>query len=161
VQTDIDRNISLRPASRAIDPGEIHQPKGKIEKSVRHFELALVIASPFNWRRGLFWIHYKLARLFRNEARFDDAHAHIERAKSHTANTAYYLGCALELQAMVWYDSTDLKRRNLRFYVRPTFTTGLGATKEAERCRISFRVTEEELDAPAASGQSGFNCEFP
>ena len=56
-------------------------------------------------QRLLLWVHYELitTRLFRDEGRFDDAHTHIERVKSHTVNSAYNLG-----------------------HARPMFTKGLG-----------------------------------
>jgi len=83
--------------------GNISRSKGDTEKAIRHFEIALEIASPFDWHDLLFWIHYELAGLFRGEGRFDDANAHIERAKSHTVDSAYNLGHAMELKARVWY----------------------------------------------------------
>jgi tetratricopeptide (TPR) repeat protein len=70
---------------------------------------ALGIASSFNWHDHLFWAHYALAELFLDEGRFDDAHAHVERAKSHAVNNAYYLGRAMELQARVWYKQHRLE----------------------------------------------------
>jgi len=78
--------------------GEIYGSKGKIEKAIHHFELVLGIASSFNWHNELFWAHYKLAELFHNEGRFDDAQAHVEHAKSYTANSAYNLSYATEQQ---------------------------------------------------------------
>jgi hypothetical protein len=43
-----------------------------------------------------------MADMFSKESRFDAAHDHIERAKSH-ADNAYCLGRAMELQANFWF----------------------------------------------------------
>ena len=83
--------------------GEIYRSKGEKEKAVDHFKTALIIASPFNWQGERFWIHYALAKLFCNEREFNDAHIHIEQAKSHTADDAYKLGRGMEMQAWIWY----------------------------------------------------------
>jgi len=56
------------------------------------------VSSP-NLDDQLFWVLYALALLFSTEGRFDDAHAHIERAKSHAINDPHNLGYAMELQA--------------------------------------------------------------
>jgi len=36
----------------------------------------------------------------------------------------------------------------------------LGAAEDVEECRQILRGIEEELNAPVASGQSGFDCEL-
>jgi tetratricopeptide (TPR) repeat protein len=79
--------------------GDIYKSKGDTEKAVYHFEAALEIASSFNQDFQLFWIHYALASLAFGQGKFDDAHAHIEHAKSHAINDAYQLGRAMERQA--------------------------------------------------------------
>ena len=89
--------------------GKIHCLKGEREKAIHHLETALRIASAFHWNGQSFWIHFALAELFRNEMEYGNAHSHIERAKLHAVNTAYYLGRAMELQAWVWYDQCKLK----------------------------------------------------
>jgi tetratricopeptide (TPR) repeat protein len=104
----------------------IYHSKGEREKAIYHFEAALGIASSFNWHDQLFWIHYSLAELFLDEGRFDDAHAHVERAKSHAVDNAYYLGRAMELQARFGTSSTGLKRRGLRLCAPPMFMRSSG-----------------------------------
>ena len=89
--------------------GKIHRLKGEREKAIHHLETALRIASAFHWNGQSFWIHFALAKLFRNEMEYGNAHSHIERAKLHAVNTTYYLGRAMELQAWVWYDQCKLK----------------------------------------------------
>ena len=81
--------------------GEIYQAKREREKAIRHFKKALGIASTFEWQSELLWIHYSLAVLFRDEDRFDDAHSHIDQAKSHGADDRYNLGRAMEVKARI------------------------------------------------------------
>ena len=85
--------------------GQIYQSKDETGKAIHHFEMALEIASSSNWQGYLFWIHCSLAVLFRGERKFDNANAHLERAKSYTIDSAYDLGYAMELQAGVWYST--------------------------------------------------------
>jgi tetratricopeptide (TPR) repeat protein len=140
--------------------GDTYHSKGNTERAIHHFELAIGIASPFDWHYHLFWAHYKLAGLSRGEGRFDDAHAHIERAKSHTVNNAYSLGYAMELQADIWYRQQRLEEawsealRAVRVYEK------LGAARDVEDCRNLLQKIEGELTAAVASGQSGLNCEL-
>jgi len=83
--------------------GNIYRSKGEADKAVHYLEAALEIASPFGWDDWLFWIHWELALLLSNQDRPDDANTHIERAKSHTGNSAYRLAIAMDMQARVWY----------------------------------------------------------
>jgi tetratricopeptide (TPR) repeat protein len=106
--------------------GKIYQSKGDTEKAIYHFEVALGIASPFNWHNLLFWIHYELANLFLDERRFDDAHAHIEHATSHTVNSTYNLGLRRSCEPWFCTISTDLKRLSLRLCAPPRFMRSLG-----------------------------------
>ena len=92
-------------ANRSL--GEIHQAKNEREKAIHYFEKALSVASAFQWRNQLFWIHYSLTGLFLNEDGFDDAHNHVSQAKSHAGNNAYYMGRAMEIKARIW----DRQRR--------------------------------------------------
>jgi len=101
-------NIDLQGARGQIQAcvchrllGKICAAKGETEKAIGHFETALGIASSFNWHDHLFWNHYDLVQLFSNQKRFDQAHAQIERAKSHVANEPYKLGRATEVYARI------------------------------------------------------------
>ena len=82
--------------------GTVFTSKGETEKAIHHFETALGIATPSNWNVEQFWIHFSLAKLFRNEEEFDDAHTHVERAKSHADNNEYLLGRTILLQAQIY-----------------------------------------------------------
>jgi len=141
--------------------GEIYGSKGEVEKAIHHFELALGIASSFNWDNDLFRAHYGLAELFRGERWFDVAQAHVEHAKFHAANNAYYLGHTTKLQAWVWYGQDRFEEAKSEALRAAEIYEKLGAAEDVERCRELLRDIEEELNTPVASGQSGLNCEFP
>jgi hypothetical protein len=64
--------------------------------------VALKIASSLNNHVELFRICSILSELSFKEGRFNDAHAHIERAKSHAVNDPYLLARASWLQAEFW-----------------------------------------------------------
>ena len=82
--------------------GNIYHSKRAREEAVRHLETALEIASTHNWGSELFWVHFDLAWLFRDEDKFGGAHAHLEQAKSYAANDAYGLALAMETHATIW-----------------------------------------------------------
>ena len=94
------QELSLCRSHRFL--GYVYQSKGETEKAIRYFKTALSIASPFDWHDQLFWNHWALARLFRDESRFVEANTHIEEAKSHAADNAYNLGRAMDTQAKIW-----------------------------------------------------------
>jgi len=83
--------------------GDIYGSKGNTEKSINHFGIALGIASSFNWHDELFWIHLFSARLSIVQGRFDNAHVHIEHAKSHVVDNAFRLGSVMLVQAYSLY----------------------------------------------------------
>ena len=83
--------------------GDIYRSKGEGEKAIHQYNKALEIASPFNLSDQLVWIHHSLAELFLDHNEFSDAHAHIEQAKTHTANNAYHLGRAMNMDARIRY----------------------------------------------------------
>ena len=87
--------------------GNVYRSKGEKEKAVFHLQAAIRVASPSNWQDELFWNHFGLAILFREEE-FDEASSHVEQTRSHVAGDTLQLGCAMGMQARVWY-------RQLRF----------------------------------------------
>jgi len=133
--------------------GLIYQSKSETEKAIHHLEVALEIASSFNWHSHLFWIHYGLAGLFLGEGRFDDAQAHVEHAKSHTVDSAYYLGRAMELQAMIWYMQRRLEEAKTEVLRAADVHEKLGAAERTEWCRNYLQKIEKELNSPVASGE--------
>jgi tetratricopeptide (TPR) repeat protein len=140
--------------------GYIYSWKGDTKKAIHHYEVALGIASPFGWHEPLFLVHSLLADLFYDEDRFDEANTHIERAKSHTANSVYNSGYAMLFQASVWYKQHRLEEAKSEALCAADVFERLGAAKEVERCRTLLRDIQEELDTAVASGQSESNCEL-
>ena len=140
--------------------GDTYRSKGEVEKAIHHYELALGIASSFNWDDPLFRVHYNLAKLFLVESRLDEAQTHIERAKSHTANSAYHLGHVTQAQAFFWYEQDRFEEAKSEALCAANIYDKLGAAKDLERCRKLLRYIEEELNTPVASGQSEPDCEF-
>ena len=129
--------------------------RGETEKAISQYETALGIASTFNWREQLFWIHSGLARLFFGENKFNDAHAHIERAKPHAVNDGYMMGRAMELRARILDKEGKLEEaKSEALRAIDAFAT-LGATKDLERSRILFQDIEVEMKTrkPVASGE--------
>ena len=92
--------------------GRIYHSKGDTEKAIHHFEVAIGIASPFNWSNLLFSIYFSLADLFSDEGRFGDARTHAEHAKSHAVKShdTYLLAHAMWLKAGLWHKQRSLKK---------------------------------------------------
>jgi tetratricopeptide (TPR) repeat protein len=137
--------------------GEIYQSKGEAEKAINHFETALRIADSFNWHGQQFWILYFLAELFHDQGRFDDAHAHVERAKLHTASDAYALGPATELKARIWFRQGKLEEAKSETLDAVRVFEKLGAARDL---RNLLRDIEEKAKEPATFGKSCFDCEI-
>lgn len=94
------------PSHRIL--GDIYPSKGKSEKAIRHFGVALGIVPPHNWPHHLFWIHFSLVLLFCDEGSFDDVHVHVGRTKSHVLYDIYYRVRAMWLQARICYQQRRL-----------------------------------------------------
>ena len=120
---------------------------------INHYEKAIGIASTFKWLHSLFGINYYLAGLFLSEKRFEDAHAHLERAKSHAINAPYNLGCAMELQARIWYEEGRLEEAKSQALLAASVFEKMGAVKEVEICRSILRDIEQKMKDPVTSGK--------
>jgi len=124
--------------------GEICYSRGETERAIDHFETALRIASPFTWHGQLSRINYELADLFFKEGRFDDAHASVERAKSHAINNPYNLARAMRLQARFWYGQGKFEEAESEVLRAADVFERLGAAKDLEECRALLRDIEEK-----------------
>ena len=129
--------------------GNIYRSKGEREKAIHHFEVAIEIASPFNWHTRLFWIHYSLAQLFRNENNFSDAHTHIELAKSHVGESKYLLGRATELQAQIFREQGRLEDARSEVLRAKEIYEELGLAEGVQRCR-NFLEEIEQAERPTS-----------
>ena len=143
--------------------GETYDLKGDTEKAIHHFEVALEIASSLNLDHQLFWVHYSLAQLFifSGEGRFDDAQAHIERAKSHVINDVFKLGRAMELQAKSLYQQHMYEKAKPEALHAADVFEKLGAAQDLEACRELLQWIDEELDSRASSDESDVYGESP
>ena len=140
--------------------GDIYRSKGETEKAIHHSKVALRIAPSFDCHEEPFWVHYRLAGLFYDEGRFDDANTHIERAKSHAVNSTYNLGYAMEMQTKIWRKQHRLEEARSEVLRAADVYETLGAAKDVEDCGTLLRDIQNGLDTAAASGQSDFNCEL-
>jgi len=140
--------------------GEIYRRKSEKEKAIHHFEVALRIASPFDWHLEPFWIHYRLAWLFYFEGRFDEAQTHVAHAKSHTVNSALNSGYAMEVQAWVWYRQQKLEEARSEFLRAVDVYEKFGVVEGVKDCRRYLQNIQNELDTEVASDRSNFDCEL-
>ena len=126
--------------------GDVYHSKNDTEKSIRHFETALGLASSFSCLNLLFWIHLDLAWLFFDQARFDDANAHIQQAKLHAVNNhdSYTLARAMEVQARVWHRQCKSEEAKLEGLRAVNVFEKLGAAKDVERARQLLLRTDRD-----------------
>ena len=137
--------------------GDIHRSKDEIEKAINHYEAALKISSAFTWQDAQSLDHYHLAALFYNQNRFDDAHAQIEHTKSHATRDAYRMGCAMRLQARVWYSECKFGEAKSAALQAVAMFDRIGSAEDVEDCMVVLRHIEEETKIPAAAGKSDSN----
>ena len=126
--------------------GEVCASKGETGKAIDHFNTVLEAASSFNWHFQLFWIHYALAQLFFNEGRFDDAHTHIECAKSLAVNNSYHLGRAVEQRAWFWFRQRKFEEARSAASHAAVVYEGLGATQDVDDCSALLRKIERATE---------------
>jgi len=128
--------------------GKICYSNGETKEAIDHFETALRIASPFNWHNQLSRNHYELADLFSKEGRFDEAHASVERAKSHAAiNDPYYLARATQLQARFWYGQGRFEEAKSEALGAADVFERFEAAKDLEECMTLLRDIGEKLES--------------
>ena len=118
--------------------GDVYSSKNERKKAIYHYEVALGIATSFNWWTQMFWIHYDMAQLFREDYAFDNAHAHITQAKLLAVDNrnTYYLGRAIEAQAWVWNRQNRLEDATSEASRAHEIFEKLGAATDLERCRV-------------------------
>ena len=140
--------------------GCIYESKGERGKSIRHFETAIGIASPFHWHNQLFWAHFSLASLFCDENEFDNAQSHIEQAKSHTPDNALRLGRAMDQQAEIWYRQGRLQEAKAEILCAIETFEKLGATAQLPGSRSILRKVERAIEHRLISGDPDPSGEF-
>jgi len=127
--------------------GYIYRSKNKREKAIYHFEAALGIASSFDWHDSLFRVHYDLAELFFGEGGFNNAHAHIEQAKSHAVDNAYDLGRAMEQQAGFWFKRHQFEEAKSEVLLAAAMYEKVRSARGSENCRILLQKIQLELNS--------------
>ena len=133
--------------------GKIHSSKGNIEKAIGHFEGSLRVASSFGWGYAQFWNHFGLAELFFDQVRFDDSHAHVERAKLYAVNGPYLMARAMWLQARIWFQQHNLREAKSEALRAADTFEKVGATRDLEECRGFLRDVEEAMEKPTTSAR--------
>ncbi|KAF9780529.1 hypothetical protein BJ322DRAFT_1213638 [Thelephora terrestris] len=133
---------------------ERYRRKGEKEKAVYHFKTALTIASPFNWQNDLFWIHYTMAEMFRDEGEFDDANAHIKQAKSLVADNAYRLGQGMEMQADIWARQYRLDDARYEALGALEIFEKLGAAAGVGSCQDLLEMIEQAMESWSIPSES-------
>ena len=126
--------------------GNIYQSKEEVEKAINHFQTALRIASPLNANDQLFWIHYNLAQLFRDQHKFGDANSHVQQAKSFAAHNKYQLGLGMGMQADIWYRQSRLEEAKLEALHALEAYEQLGTANHVRRCRNLLQKIEQAME---------------
>ena len=126
--------------------GRIQQSKGDREKAIHHFEASLRIASSINSRGELSETHLALAGLYFEEAKFDDAHLHIEHAKSHVGNDMFLLGCAFGINARGLSNQNRPEEAKSEASRALAIFEKLGATNLVEIVRQLLEIFESDDD---------------
>ena len=125
--------------------GCIYRQKGNMEKAIHNYGIALSIASSLNFRSELFRIHTYQAVLFFGAGQLDNAHAHIEQAKSHAVNDANLLACTSRLQAQFLYQQDMFEAAKSEALRALNTFEKLGAANDAE----ATRKVLEQIDRKA------------
>jgi tetratricopeptide (TPR) repeat protein len=136
--------------------GDICRSKDEAEKAINHYEAALRIADSFHWHNQQHSVHFSLAQLFSHQGRFDDAHTHVEHAKSYAFNDPYHLGQAMELHARIWYGQCRLEEAKPEALCAVGVFEGLGAVKDLERCRKLLQDIEKGMENLITSDEADF-----
>ena len=137
--------------------GGIYQSKGEREKAIYHYELALGIASTFDWGPALFSIHLFLTILFLDEDGFDKAQVHAEQAKSHVHDNPYFLGVAVLLQATVWLRQRKLEDAASEVLHAQDIFEKLGNQEYLEASRDLLQEIEEAMKSLPPPGKPDSN----
>ena len=142
--------------------GNIYRSRDDTEKAIRHYETALTIASSSNWLNHLFWVHFDLAKLFIDQARFEDAQAHIQYAKLHAVgdHDSYTLAHAMELQVQVWHRQGRFEEAIPEGLRAVDAFEKLGATEDAERVRGLLQQVDGEARVDGMPDESDNIGEF-
>ena len=135
--------------------GNIYGSKGKTEKAIHHFKVALRIVSSFNSLTLWLLSHYALVLLFARAGKFDDAHTHIEHTKLHATNSndEYFLAQATKVQALFWHIQHRFEEAKSEALHALNVFDKLGASNNAEEVRGLLRQINRDASELDDSGK--------
>jgi len=93
------------------------------------------------------------AELFYFERGFDDAHVHVEQAKSHATDDTSNLGCVFILQAQILYQQHRFNDAISEALRASEIFEKLGAARDLEECRVLLQDIEQAMENPFTSGE--------
>ena len=132
--------------------GLIYHSKGETEEAIHHHEASLRMASS-SWHGPLFSAHHALMVLFLDEARLDDAQAHIEYVKLHAHTCTYAMGYLMESQASSWHVQGRFEEAKAEALRAADVYEKLRAEEGLESCRQLLLRIEEGMNKPAIPGK--------
>jgi tetratricopeptide (TPR) repeat protein len=126
--------------------GRVYLSKSKKTKAIHHLEIAVGIASSFNWLHLLSCIHLSLAYLFSGEGKVDDAHAHLQHARLHATNGRDTLLAArtIGLQAVFLHNQHRFEEARIEALRAVDAFEKLGATNDAGVVRELLRRIDRD-----------------
>ena len=81
--------------------------------------------------------------LFLSDVSLDNAHAHVEQAKSHASEGEYLLGRATELQARIWNQQGKFEDARSEVLRAKEIYEKLGLEKDVRECRNLLQEIEQ------------------
>ncbi|KAF9786353.1 hypothetical protein BJ322DRAFT_1108203 [Thelephora terrestris] len=135
--------------------GKICHSKGENRKAKKLFDAAHEIATTIQWHDQLSSIHHSLAWLSFDRRAFEDAHYHIERAKSHAINDKHKLGHGMEAQAYFLYTQRRFKEARSEAVRCIGVYKELGIPDALERCQVLLKQIKLVMGDQITPGESG------
>ena len=126
--------------------GEIHHSRGNRKEAIHHFEESLRVASILNWRDERSESHLALAILYLEEVKLNDAHTHIEHAKSHAGDNMLNLGYAFYRGAHVLFKRKRFEEAKLEALRALAIFEEIGANDPAKDTRRYVRRVERVIN---------------
>ena len=139
--------------------------KREKKEAIHHFEMALRIASPFDWHYILCWAHYEIAQVFDSRGEWDVANAYNKRARSHAIDGAlpYPLGRVMEMQGRFWYQQLRFEDAKSELFHAIEIYEKLGAAVNVRNSKdllwqVERAIEEKSSRSRWASRNSTMSC---
>ena len=140
--------------------GEVYSAKGNTKKAIRHFKVALKIATSLNLDGQMFWVHHNMAELFSGQGKFNDAQTHIELSKTHAINDPHNLARAMEQQASLWSQQRMFEKAKFEALRAADIYEKLGAAYDLGTCRDFIWRVDKRIKKPVVPIASGADGEL-